>query len=361
MLLITKADIGGAQIHLLTLIRNLKVRYEFILVCGEEEFLTVAARKLSIEVIIVSSLQRQIKLSKDYSTYKKLVELIREKNPEFIHIHSSKAGIIGRLAAWKSGRKAIFTAHGWAFTEGAGLLQRSYGLGAEWLIGRLNFDVILVSKYDFALARRFRVITNQSGYLIQNGVESRPFERIPRQTKTPAIVTVGRLVPQKNQELLIRAIANIQSEFKLIIVGDGPNFKELTALAETLSVDHRIEFVRQSVEIAKWFEQADIFALSSIYEGLPLSIIEAMSYSLPVVATDVGGVSELIDHGETGFLVSRNNDLLLAKYLEILINDSNLRSEFGTLAKQKYGQSFTAEKMCKLTESVYQKNISDSV
>ena len=109
----------------------------------------------------------------------------------------------------------------------------------------------------------------------------------------PVILNVGRLVRAKNQELLIRALAEIESACKLIIVGDGHKLAELKILAENLGVEGKIQFVTQSTEMSEWFSQADIFALSSSYEGLPLTVIEAMSCRLPVVATDVGGIGEL--------------------------------------------------------------------
>ena len=146
MMLITKADTGGAQIHVLTLIRHLKDRFQFVLVCGEEGFLTNEVAKLSVEIIIVAALQRKINLKFDYAALSELRELFEKRKPDIVHTHSSKAGVLGRIAARKSGSNAIFTAHGWAFTEGAGFLQRSYGLIVEWLVGRLRFDVIAVSE-----------------------------------------------------------------------------------------------------------------------------------------------------------------------------------------------------------------------
>ena len=104
----------------------------------------------------------------------------------------------------------------------------------------------------------------------------------------PVILNVGRLVRAKNQELLIRALSEIESACNLVIVGDGHKLAELKILAKNLGVEGKIQFVTQSTEMSEWFSQADIFALSSSYEGLPLTVIEAMSCRLPVVATDRG-------------------------------------------------------------------------
>ena len=112
MMLITKADTGGAQIHVLTLIRHLKDRFQFVLVCGEEGFLTNEVAKLSVEIIIVAALQRKINLKFDYAALSELRELFEKRKPDIVHTHSSKAGVLGRIAARKSGSNAIFTAHG---------------------------------------------------------------------------------------------------------------------------------------------------------------------------------------------------------------------------------------------------------
>ncbi len=169
-LIITKADIGGAQIHCLEIIKALQTRYQFVLLCGEEDFLTEAVRALQVEVLIIDSLVRPVSPKQDWKAIKTISSLITARKPKFVHAHSSKAGVIGRIAAWRAGVPSLFTAHGWAFTEGAPFKQRCLGLLSEWALGRLPAFTIAVSSYDYQLAKRYKVVDPKRFHLVQNGV-----------------------------------------------------------------------------------------------------------------------------------------------------------------------------------------------
>ena len=358
-ILITKSDIGGAQIHVLNLLRNLKEQFRFTLVCGEEGYLTEKSAKLGIETIILKNLQRQISPSSDYRGYREIRRLLAQLKPDCLHLHSSKAGLLGRLAAWREGIPVVFTAHGWAFTEGAGTLQRTYGLFAEWLLGHIGASVITVSQYDYQLALRFGVITPTNSWMIFNGVEGIDTLSIDRSPGLVNILNIGRMARAKNQKLLIEAASLVNRDFQLVIVGAGRFSEELERLAIDLGLAGKVVFTGTAGDTSAWFGSANIFALSSDYEGLPLSVIEAMSARLPIVATDVGGVSELVCDGENGFLVPRGDARAFARKLEILIDDAELRRKFGENSYQRFIDNFQAGLMCSKTAGVYEKVLSD--
>ena len=359
VILITKSDIGGAQIHVLNLLGHLKERFRFTLVCGEEGYLTEKSADIGIETIILKSLQRQISPSTDYQGYLQIRKLLRELKPDCLHAHSSKAGLLGRMAAWREGVASVFTAHGWAFTEGAGTLQRTYGLVAEWLLGCIGAKVITVSEYDYQLALRFGVTRPTNSWMIVNGVVGIEVSTIDRSSDVVQILNVGRMARAKNQKLLIEAASLVQRDFKLVIVGNGRFREELENLAIDRGLKEKVYFAGTAGDISAWFGSSSIFALSSDYEGLPLSVIEAMSARLPIVATDVGGVSELVCDGENGFLVPRGDARAFALKLEILIDDANLRRELGENSYQRFIDSFQADLMCSRTAEVYEKVLSD--
>ncbi|MEE9447596.1 MAG: glycosyltransferase, partial [Arenicellales bacterium] len=193
LILITKADVGGAQVHVLEILKQLKPRYHFILATGEEDFLSKQAREIGIEVRILKHLKRAIRFQEDKFGLQEIKFLLQDIKPDIFHCHSSKAGVLGRLAAWRTGTKTIFTAHGWAFTEGAPKLQRSYGLLVESLLCRLVGSVITISDYDFKLAQRFKVGTAQKRFLIKNGVAKPQAFSARKTSQVLNILTIGRL------------------------------------------------------------------------------------------------------------------------------------------------------------------------
>ena len=352
-LLITKADIGGAQIHVLSLIKSLQNKIRFTLGCGEQGYLTDQAKLLGIEVIVIPQLQRQISLTRDFSSIGEIRDVLQRLKPDLLHAHSSKAGVIGRLAARSAGIKSLFTAHGWAFTEGAGFIQRSYGLVVEWTLARIGNGIITVSKYDRDLAYRFKVRARDGNWLIQNGVFQIQGKIELEKPGKIRLLNIGRMARAKNQRLLLQAVAEVERNFKLSIVGVGHFRTDLENMVRELNLVDKVEFAGNAPEISTLFQDSHIFVLSSDYEGLPLSILEAMSAGLPVVSTDVGGVKEAVVHGKTGFLVERGNSKALAEKITALIDDRALRHRFSENGLDRYDRYFRLEKMCDSTLQVY--------
>ena len=358
-LLITKADIGGAQIHVLSLIRSLKHRIRFTLGCGEQGYLTEQANQAGIEFVIIPNLQRKISPGRDLSCVGEIRKILRSLKPDLLHAHSSKAGVVGRLGAKLAGTKSLFTAHGWAFAEGIGFRQRCYGLAAEWILAQLSDGIITVSEYDRDLAIRHKIRAQGGNWSIQNGVD--PIRGKPGQLASEKIriLNIGRMTRggQKNQKLLLQALSGVHREFTLTIVGSGDLKPELEQLAVSLGLAEKTRFVGSTADINPWFLEAQIFVLSSDYEGLPLSILEAMSIGLPVVSTDVGGVKEAVLDGVTGFLVNRGDRLRLGEKITELIDNPELRTKFSKNGLAHYEKHFQLENMCDQTMKVYEKLI----
>jgi glycosyltransferase involved in cell wall biosynthesis len=356
-LLITKADIGGAQIHVLSLIKSLQHKIHFTLGCGESGYLTDQAKQLGIEVVVIAQLQRQISLTRDISSIGAVRNVLRRLKPDLLHAHSSKAGVIGRLAARSLGIKSLFTAHGWAFTEGAGPVQRSYGLIIEWTLARVGNGIITVSKYDQELAGRFKVRSRNGNWLVQNGVAQIQGKRALEKSGEIRLLNIGRMARAKNQKLLLEAVAKVERNFKLTIVGVGHFKTDLENMVRDLDLGDKVEFVGNAPDIGTLFQACHIFVLSSDYEGLPLSILEAMSAGLPVVATDVGGVKEAVVDGSTGFLVKRGDSKALGEKITALIDDHSLRQKYAEKGLERYNSYFRLEKMCDSTLHIFRELI----
>ena len=359
LLLITKADIGGAQVHVLNLIKYLEGRVRFTVGCGERDFLTKKLEDLGIEIVILGDLQRSISPWRDIRCVLRLRRVLKNITPDMIHLHSSKAGIVGRLAAFGFKIPTLFTAHGWAFTEGANWKQRCYGLLAEWMMARLSDGIISVSQYDYDLALRYGVRSSKGNWMVHNGVaELQQDKDTAFDKETLTVLNIGRIGQQKNQKLLLQAAAQISREFLLIIVGTGALKNALQQYAKQLKIEHKVSFVENTQDIEPWFRQANIFVLSSNYEGLPLTVLEAMSMGLPVVATDVGGVSEAITHNKNGFLITRGDSKDLANKITQLIDSAELRKQFGLEGRKKYVKCFKLDQMCEDTYSIYERILS---
>ena len=355
LILITKADIGGAQVHVLEILKRLRQRYRFVLACGEKDYLSERATELGVEVRILNHLKRPINLAEDRRGYSECVKLLRELKPDLLHTHSSKAGVIGRLAAWRTGTSSLFTAHGWAFTQGAPAIQRAYGLLLESVLCRLPGRVITISNYDFELAKRYRVGAKRNRFLVKNGISRPEMPKPQTSVEDLQILTIGRLSPVKNHAMLLQALAKLSLPFHARIIGEGECRPALENQIKRLGLEARVELLGEVTRTTEYLAQADLFVLTSNYEGLPLSVLEAMSTGLPVIATDVGGVKEAVLHEQTGLLSARMNAVLFSKNIEKLASMPKWRKTLGVQAKLHYAQNFTADRMVDELELIYRR------
>lgn len=355
--LITRAEPGGAQVHLLHLLKAFRPRAKLHLAVGEDNdrFLVDEARALEVEVHELRHLVWPISPRKDLAALREVLALLRDIKPDLLHAHSSKAGFIGRLAARLVGVKSVFTAHGWAFTEGVSVGRRALAVSLEKLAGRIGDAVITVSEWDRGLALRYRVAPPERIFTVRNGVSDTPLRATPSR-HPPRLIMVARFASPKDQALLLRALASLKElPWSLDLVGDGPLLPQVKALAQTLSLSERVRFLGRRMDVDRLLAEAQIFVLVSNWEGLPLVVLEAMRAGLPVVASDVGGVGEAVVDGETGFLVPRGDGSLLKDRLRRLLADPGLRVQMGLAARKRYEEHFTVERMTEAVWGVYRR------
>ncbi|PTQ53820.1 MAG: Exopolysaccharide biosynthesis glycosyltransferase EpsF [Hydrogenibacillus schlegelii] len=342
--------------HVLELLRSFRDRAEVHLGVGEDRdgFLIEEARRLGVEVHLLKHLVHPVRPDKDLRALTEMMALLRRVRPHLIHAHSSKAGFLGRIVARALGVKSVFTAHGWAFTEGVPEGRKRLALAMERLAGRLGDRVIAVSKYDRALALRHQVVPEDRIRVIWNGVPDVSFRSSP-EVSPPKMVMVARFAPPKDHTLLLRALSGLRDlPWSLDLVGDGPLLLEVRALADGLGLEGRVRFLGTRRDVAQILASAQVFVLASRWEGLPLSILEAMRAGLPVVATDVGGVREAVIDGRTGYLIPRGDQERLQERLKQLILNHELRAQMGTAGRRRYEKHFTIERMVEKTLAVYE-------
>lgn len=352
---ITLANWGGAQAQLFDLVKYANEEgHESVVVVGEHGELVERLQEIGVKVIVASNLKREIHVKSDLMCVRELVKLIKIEKPDIVHTHSSKAGIVGRIAAKLTNTPNVFTAHGWAFTEGVDEKKRKLYIFIERLVSKITNQIICVSNYDRNLALQNKVGDSRKNITIHNGVREQKNRNIVKNsTNVLKIIMVARFSPPKDYEMLIKSLMNVKGDFEAYFVGGGELLPSMQMLAANCNMDSKIKFLGERNDVDQLLSNSDIFVLTSNYEGLPISIIEAMSKSLPVIATNVGGVNELVDEGKTGYLIRRKDINGLTKKLQLLIDDENKRNEMGIEGYQKFKQEFTLATMLNHTFNVY--------
>ena len=360
LILITRGDtIGGAQMHVKDIAKKLQDNgHEVTVLFGKEGGFSKLLDQLGIHYYVVNNLVREINVLQDLKALKSIVNKIKSIQPDIIAIHSSKTGIIGRLAAKITATPVVFTAHGWAFTEGVSPKKRMLYRWIEKFGMFFSDKVITVSHYDKQLALKNGVGSDKKIVTIQNGINdvNKRFSSLPVKS-SPNIIMVARFQNQKDHISLIKALHRLKElEWKLQLVGeDGGLQQSVKDLVIELEMNERIEFLGNRSDVDTLLSHSHIFVLTSFWEGLPLSILEAMRAGLPVIASNVGGVNEAVIHGETGSVV--NDFESLVKSLEELIRSSVKREEMGRLGRKRYVRYFTFDRMYDSTYSLYQEVI----
>ncbi|MDF2065060.1 glycosyltransferase family 4 protein [Bacillus sp. Cr_A10] len=345
-------EIGGAQVH----VRDISRRLD-----GDNHTVTIiygGNKRVSDDLLVEGIhymhnpfLIREIHLLKDFLAFIELRRMLKRIKPDIVAIHSSKAGIIGRIACWSVRIPCVFTAHGWAFTEGVEEKKQFLYRKVEKLVGKLSKRVITVCDHDRNLALRHQVLPPEKIITIHNGVvDTRNILLKKDSIDVTKIIMVARFEKPKQQLELLKALFVLKDlNWHMIFVGDGSLKQASAQFVQENFLGHKVTFLGSHSNVSELLKDADIFVLASAWEGLPLSILEAMVYGLPIIASNVGGVKEAVRDLENGFLI-RNN---LSEILPLLIEDVLLQKKMGQKSREIYEASFTFEKMYEKTISEY--------
>ena len=360
---ITLPDIGGAQTHLMEVACAMqKSGHDVQIVAGKYGWLTEQLAIKGIEISVIDELVREISLKKDWATVYKIRNIIKKWHPDIVHCHSSKAGIVGRIAAFMEGVPSVFTAHGWAFTEGVPFFKRVLYSVIENIMLNITSKCFCVSEYDRCLAKKWFLRDSHKIITVHNGIGDDGLQRdaIVRMLDNGSIlrlIMVGRFSKQKDHMLLIKSVYDINKKYPgqvhLSLVGDGDLFAVVNQYVVANNLGDFIVLLGESTCVDSLLTQSDVFCLISNYEGLPISIIEAMRAGLPVIASDVGGNNELVVDGVNGYLVSRGDRKGLVQAIEKLIKDRTLITEFGKRSQEKFRMEFAFSAMMQKIESAY--------
>jgi glycosyltransferase involved in cell wall biosynthesis len=352
----TASPIGGAQIHVRDLAAAVSAQGHFsaVITSGSGPFIE-DLRRLGIPVVVLRHLSVPINPWHDVRALREVRTALTELRPELISTHSSKAGILGRLAGRSLRIPVVFTVHGWAFTPGVPPLQASVYRQVERLVGPLASKIITVSEFDRRLGLAARITDEDRIVTVHNGVPDVPQNRRADPGRAPVrLVMVARFGAQKDHPTLFRALAGLRDHaWELDLIGDGPLRNEVEALAAALGLDGRVRFLGQRTDVDQILANAQISLLVTNWEGFPRSILESMRAGLPVVASSVGGIAESVRDEENGYLVPRGDEPLLRERVRRLLASPALRARMGTSGRARYEQDFTLDHTMNRTLAVY--------
>lgn len=384
LFVITQGEFGGAQRFLYELAARLdKKEYEILVASGrskEELFLKLLEEK-NIKTHDLKFLRRKINPIIDALGIIELVKIINRFQPDYIHLNSSKAGILGSIAAFKvklfrpkkfKNLKIIYRIGGWSFNDPWPSWKKKFFIAAEKITARFKDVIIVNNKNDYEQALKLNIKPKKELKLIYNGIDALKTEFLAKDEACLELLketskkngkvfqtefTVGTIAgfyPTKGLEYLIEA-ANILKDqnLKFFIIGEGQEKENLESKIKKYSLGKKVVFLGQIPEAHKYVKAFDIFVLPSVKEGFPWAILEAMAAKVPVIATSVGAIPEIIENGKNGIIVEPRDSRQLAEAIKYLFENKRACQEFSLQAHQAVLFKFPIEKMIRETEELF--------
>lgn len=336
LFIITYLELGGAQKQLFYILKNLdRSKYSLYLYAGNDGYLKKDFLDITdVTVKLDSCLKRDINPFLDFLAFFKLFFFLRRNSFDIVHTHSPKASILGRWAAFFSGLKNIvYTVHGWPFHDFMHPLAYYFYLFLEKVTAKITKKIIVPSRYDLKTGLDKKIAPPDKLALIHYGIDINTFDKVYQERKKSGnkenslIFTISSLKRQKGIFYFLKIAKMLlleNSRLNFVIAGDGPLRRKVKEKINNFRLKDKVQLVGWSSDVAYFLNQADIFVLTSLWEGLPVSLIEAVIAGVPVVVTDTGGISDIVTNGEQGLIVKPVDILKIRKSCQnILKNYTN--------------------------------------
>lgn len=361
-LLVFEPPDGGVAEHVRQLALELPAHGWEVEVAGPADAATYPALEHAGVPLTRLPIGRALRPSPYARALAQLTRILRDRGPDVVHLHSSKAGAVGRVAARVAGVPAVYTPHCFAFIGPHGPGRAAGVAAVERALARLTGAIVCVAEAERAEALRRRIGGGEKLRVVHNGCadctpEPEPdpeLEEFAAAGPLAACMTVLR--PQKAVDTFLRAAPRVLREApgaRLAVIGDGPERKELERLAGELDVGERLRFFAFHPPAARQLASIDVFVLPSAWEAFPISVLEALACGVPQVATDVGGTSEAVADGVTGLLCPPADPAALAGALGALLRDPGRREQMARASVQRHRERFGIERMIAGTVEVY--------
>jgi len=303
----------------------------------------------------------------DLQVFLRLRRVIREGDIDLIHAHASKPGFLARLAAAGTSLPTLYSPHCFAFHSGASPFAASvYALLERWAARYLTSRILTVADAEYDLARAFRVGEPGQFVTVHSGIDTRPYDDPfnPQETRqslgvpeTALLVgVVGRLNRQKNPLGFVESVKRVHQQMPdvhFVWVGDGPLMASVWERARALGVEAVLHLPGQRRDIPAVLRSLDVFALPSLWEAFPITVLEAMAAARPVVASRVTGVPEAVLDGQTGLLVEPGDAKAFAEAMLILLRKEAMRADLGAAGRQRIEAHFRRDQMLSRLTAVY--------
>lgn len=362
-----ETNYGGVHTYLLSQIDYFIKQGHEVWVSFSNEKTSDTFKSIGAKTFCNKELVRSIRLHKDFYALWRVYRFCKFNRIDCIFSHTSKGGIIGVLGGFLAGtpiRIRVF--HGFSFTEYSSyykkkvyaFLERFAAHFATHLITVNNEDRDILIKTEICAAKKIHTVLNgviipndkilmstneKRSFLLDEGFD--PDERI--------ILFVGRFMKPKTPMYLITAFCDVNCpNARLVFIGEGPLKTDCQNLAKKQKIDKRVSFLGFRKDVAKWYQVCSVYVLPSLGEGLPMTLLEAMSYGACCIATNVKGNRECIDNERDGVLVSPNMPSEMASILSQILGDEQLRKRFGKAARKKIIETFSAQRMCNETNKI---------
>jgi len=388
LFLITKGNWGGAQKYVYDLATGLPHEmYDVVVVIGTGGLLLDKLREKNIHTIQTQELERDVamfssvysvlnpftifkSIAREIRVLRELIRIIKTERPHVLHVSSSKAAGLGMFACrlFVKNVKGIFTVHGWGFLEDRPVLIRKLLSLLSWLTAALAQRVILVSENDLQKSKWMPFVQRKLT-VIHNGISAPDF--LDRDNARTALLshingapesgvtwctTVSELTQNKGLSYLIEACAELNKsgiDFVYLIIGDGEKRETLMKQIKKHNLSERVFLTGFIKNASKYIKAFDILSLTSVKEGLPYTLIEAGHAGITVVASNVGGIPEIVSDMQSGMLVKPKNSKEIAEALRYLIDNKEAGKSFGEKLRQSVLSNFSIETMRKKTYTEY--------
>ncbi|NUM25103.1 MAG: glycosyltransferase family 4 protein [Candidatus Buchananbacteria bacterium] len=370
LFIVTQAEWGGAQRYIFDLASQLMPEnYEITVAAGKFDgrgknlFTKLDEKK--IKSYTLKNLVREINPWQDVRAYFEIKKLIKTIRPDIVHLNSSKAGVIGALAAKRAKiKKVVYTVHGFVFNEPMPMWKKFVYLVAEKFSARFKDTLICVSDYDRKSAIKNQIAPLNKLVTVHNGLDT--IELLPRlearrQLHLPdnkkVVGTIANFYLTKDLKTLIQAaniVTKLHPETIFVVIGDGQQRNQLTTEIKNLKLEDVFLLAGEKEQASQYLAAFDVYVCSSVKEGLPYSIIEAMKAGLPIASTNVGGIPELLTDEKNALVVKSGDPDALAKAIDNILEDENLSKKISAQAKADMSEKFSLSEMTAKTKAVYE-------
>jgi glycosyltransferase involved in cell wall biosynthesis len=368
--LITKLELGGAQQNTLFCVAHHdRARFEVGLLAGRGGMLDSEALAIpDARVELLPYLEHPISPARDLEALLRLRTYFKARRIDLVHTHSSKAGILGRAAALLAGVPAVVhTVHGWSFNATQPAWLRAAYAGLERGSALFTDRLVAVSAANRSAGLRRRIGDASRYMVLHSGIDAEPFRRAAANRAKvrkslgwddshTVVGSVACLKQQKAPADFIRAAAAAHATdptLRFFIAGDGELRPQLEALIGELGLQDVVRLLGWRRDVPDLLGAMDTFLLTSLFEGLPRSVLQAMAAGVPVVATAVDGTPEVVEDGVTGLLIPPAEPAMAARRLLELKRDEALRRRCVEGARRRLDESFDIRRMVRELDSLY--------